>query len=193
MPKRRFLLPLLLLLTSCSGHEQDYRQYYSTMLVPSFSLPISAVHQKEMLNRYDGEDEESYFCNLYLLSNREEIQDFLQTPELSFTQKDMEYLRSMETGQEIFLCLYQVPPFYDSHLRYSIQTTDEDGNLVAMTDNFFFYPSRPSISYLFLDLVPSRRDSVGISCALYLFNKDRNESLSPENVRPILLADDYER
>ena len=186
MPKRNFLLPLLLLLTSCASPEQSYRQYYSTMLVPSFSLPMESIQQKEMLNRFDEESSGKYFCNLYLLRNREEIQQFLSLPGLSYTEKDMEYLRNWKAEQEIFLCLYQVPPFCDPYLRYSIQTTDKEGNLVAMTDNFFYFSSRPSISYLYLDLIPSSRGSLSLSCAFYLFNKDTNPSLTAESVRPIL-------
>ena len=186
MKKKRLFLPLFLLLSSCDAPVREYRRYFSTMTVPSFALPFGAIDEREMINRYDEEGTDAFFCNLYILRSSRDVREFLQVPGLSYTAEDEKRLEDLSGDQMALLCLYQVPPFYAPYLRYSIQTMDEEGNLIAVTDNFFSLAPRPEINYLFLDLIPSQRETAMVSSALYVFDESRGENLDPDTIRVFL-------
>lgn len=213
MSKRRYLLLLsALLLSSCA--QGSYRQYFGNMELVSFSLPYSEIDEKAIVSddwkeaveeerRQEIQNtpssssthshvvprdpvlEKTYYAEIFVLSTQTQLDAFFSLESLSFTKEDRKEYGFMP--QDIFyvVVISQIPEGYESFKRENVQSTDEDGNMVIISDNFYSFANRPEINYFFIDLrhAPDRKEHV----FSFLFEVPRQylENISETTIRPI--------
>lgn len=178
------LLPLLL---SCSNTGTSYKRFYGNETVLENGPAFSALDGKSVLqNSFTSEIEESYCYTSFLASSDSDWQSFYSTNGFSPSEEDRASL-SLKEGEQEMLFFVQIPQGSLAFKRNPIQTKEPGKTERLATSSFYTYQSRPTMSFLFVDVLP--REEVTspyvFSFSVKIFS-DMQEILSKTSLRLIL-------
>ena len=209
MSKRRYLLLLPFLLLSSCSHEA-FRQYFGNMEEVSFSLPFSDIDQKEIVsedwkNAIEAEREQentapsgnnplppkdpvlekTYYADIFVLSTQTELDSFFAQDGLIATEEEKKEYCFMPSDLFYVIVLAQIPEGYESFKRENIQSTDDKGNMIIISDNFYSFSSRPEINYFFIDLKYDTEKKEHVSAFLFEVSRKYLSTISSTTIRPV--------
>ena len=83
------------------------------------------------------------------------------------------------------IVLAQIPEGYESFKRENIQSTDDKGNMIIISDNFYSFSSRPEINYFFIDLKYDTEKKEHVSAFLFEVSRKYLSTISSTTIRPV--------
>ncbi len=152
-------------------------------MVSSFSIAKDNISQKKVQSEnIDGE----YYSNMYFLSSQKEVNDFYSNENYSISASEKETNRKLKETLMLVYFIMDIPKGYKAYKRDNIQGELVDQGLTLLTDNFYYYASKPNVFYCMLDL---KEDSSitedGIYSFYYLTSRKYQDLLSLDSVRII--------
>jgi hypothetical protein len=188
------ILFALSLLFSCQSKAGAcYQCFYGNMEVSSVKLPYETIRQKPLQKNFTDKATENtvYYADIFVLNEQQDVDDFFKVSGLSVDPKEYETRKTLPEGAMDLYVIAQIPEGYQAYKRYNKQHTDTSGATVLWTENFFYYVSRPEISYCEIDI---RKDSTVLSPSVftlyYRLPSSDSSQLTSSSIRPIL-TDSY--
>jgi hypothetical protein len=185
------ILGLSTLLFSCSSltGSDVYRCFYGNAIETKTTLSYQAITQKELQNNlkdYSGKDTFSFsyaFCK-----TQAEVTQFLQTTsglQVDPAEAKNDFVLAADNG---FLFAYaQIPEGYHAFKRNNQQESQSDGSEILVTESFFYYGKRPSISYLYFDVLEDPTIlQPSVFAVVYRINGTYLKNLDTTGIRGIL-------
>lgn len=185
--KKKFSLSLLALslLFGCgqSVETNTYRCFLGKMMVSSFSITKNNIVQKKVQSEdIDG----TYYANMYFLSSQKDVNDFYSNEDYSISSSEKETNRKLKETLMLVYFIMDIPKGYKAYKRDNVQGELVDQGLTLLTDNFYYYASKPNTFYCMLDL---KEDSSitedGIYSFYYLTSRKYQDLLSLDSIRII--------
>lgn len=185
--KKKILLSVLSLslLSGCgqSVEKNTYRCFLGKMMVSSFALPEEEINQKKI----QSEDMEgNYYANMYFLTSQNEVNEFYSNLEHTFTSSEKDTNRKLKETLMLVYFIMDIPKGYKAYKRNNIQGELVDQGLTLLTDNFYYYASKPDVFYCMTDL--KKDDSItenGVYSFYYLTSRQYKDLLSVDSIRII--------
>ncbi len=186
MKKKIFLSLLALSLLSGCGQSVEtntYRCFLGKMMVSSFSIAKDNIVQKKVQSEdIDG----TYYANMYFLSSQKDVNDFYSNEDYSISSSEKETNRKLKETLMLVYFIMDIPKGHKAYKRDNVQGELVDQGLTLLTDNFYYYASKPNTFYCMLDL---KEDSSitedGIYSFYYLTSRKYQDLLSLDSIRII--------
>lgn len=175
----------LTLLSGCgqSVETNTYRCYLGKMMVSSFSMPEEDINEKKIQKEnISGE----YYANMYFLPSQDDVNKFYSNQDFSISATEKETNRKLKETMMLVYFIMDIPKGYKAYKRDNIQGELVDQGLTLLTDNFYYYASKPTIFYCMLDL--KKDDSIteqGIYSFYYQTSRKYKDLLSLDSIRII--------
>lgn len=179
--KPLYLLFLPFVLTSCEKSRSCYQCLLGNMVFAHLEMNYAAISSKKIVWN-QNKTEMDYYANIYVASSQAELNTFYQeTPFLSNPENEN---RILPEGSMEMIFFAQIPAGYAPFKRNNIPYQEESGDIVMVTDNFYFYQSHPQIIYSFIDLkIDSSVKEPSVFSYYYLISDTYKVQMKPENVR----------
>lgn len=181
--KSKFLLLFLSFITGCSTsiENNSYLCYLGKMMVSSFNLPIEEINEKQIqAEEIKGE----YYANLYFLTSQEKVYDFYKKEKEHIQEKEIKTNERLSDSLMIVYFILTTPKGYKAYKRDNIQGTLVDQGQTLLTDNFYYYASKPDIFYCQIDLKEdSSINQIGTYSFYYKTSRKYKNLLSKDTIR----------
>ena len=175
-------------LFSCKSslNNNCYQCYIGNMIVSSFTLPYASISDKTCLVKTKDEElnKKPFYYNSYVINTERELSSFYSLSGVSVDTKEITDNEPLVKDKMIVYIISQIPAGYR---RDNIQQTGNDGKVVLITDNFYYYASRPEISYCNIDLKKDDTVTANYSYSFYYSLYDEYSSIiKDDSIRVIL-------
>ncbi len=152
-------------------------------MVSSFSIAKDNIVQKKVQSEdIDG----TYYANMYFLSSQKDVNDFYSNEDYSISSSEKETNRKLKETLMLVYFIMDIPKGHKAYKRDNVQGELVDQGLTLLTDNFYYYASKPNTFYCMLDL---KEDSSitedGIYSFYYLTSRKYQDLLSLDSIRII--------
>lgn len=152
-------------------------------MVSSFSMPEEDINEKKIQKEnISGE----YYANMYFLSSQDDVNKFYSNQDFSISATEKETNRKLKETMMLVYFIMDIPKGYKAYKRNNIQGELVDQGLTLLTDNFYYYASKPTIFYCMLDL--KKDDSIteqGIYSFYYQTSRKYKDLLNLDSIRII--------
>lgn len=182
---KTLLISLASLLVSCgkSVEKNCYQCFLGNMIVSSFDLAESEIEDKKIQNEVTSSDNE-YYANIYLLKTQEDVDEFFKTNTANIDMKEIHEYRALPENMMMTYFIAEVPEGYKAYKRSNIQGELMDQGLILLTDNFYYYASKPDIFYCQIDLKPEPvNTSITTFSFFYYMSSRYSDVIKSENIR----------
>lgn len=117
----------------------------------SYDSPVYTT--KIIIDKVTKEKETSHYGEIIPLTSRKEAIEFFSTKGYSFNNKEIEKNISFQEDEMLVYFFVQIPKGYEAFKRNNIQgILPNEKDQILLTDNFYFYGSRPNIFYCNIDI-----------------------------------------
>ena len=176
----------LALLFGCQNgtKDQTYILYYGNMITSSIRLRYDAITDKT-IQCENTDIPNSYHANFYVLSDAKSIQTFFATSGLTIDAGEKSSLSVPSKNTMTIIAIAQIPSGYTPFKRNNVQKTLKDGTVQMITDNFYSYTYRPTLSFLEFDI---RKDDASTAASVfsvvYSVSSSYKSDLIATSIRP---------
>ena len=185
--KKKYLILSLfpLLLSSCqNSSKQCYRCSMGYMLTSTFSLPYSLILNHQIQKEsYPEITVESYYSNLYVLTNQEAVDDFYSRYHENISSEEIHKNQTLPNGKIYLYAISDVPKGYLAYKRDNTQDNSE-GEIQLVTDNLYYYADNPNLYYLSIDI--KKNESItddGVFSFFFILPDTYKEKLNEDRIR----------
>ncbi len=178
-------------LFSCKSslNNNCYQCYIGNMIVSSFTMPYAKISDHPCLVKTKDEEinSKAFYYNTYVINTERELTSFYSLSGVSVDTKEITDNNPLTADKMIVYIISQIPAGYKAYKRDNIQQTGNDGKVVLITDNFYYYASRPEISYCNIDLKKDDtvKDDYSYSFYYSLYT-DYSSIIKEDSIRVIL-------
>lgn len=186
MKKNLFLsLALGRSLASCTTKTKAacYQCYYGSRRVSNARPAFETIHEKELNRNLKDTALDSYYFSVSSFSDQHDYLSFQQTRIWKNHQPDK---IDFAPNTMVLYFFVQIPNGYRAFKRNNIQALNTDGDKVLLTDNFFFYRSRPELSICYIDVVKDEEASENVFSFYYTLPVSFKSQRKAENIRAFL-------
>lgn len=185
--KKKTILSLLsvLFMTGCGSNieENTYRCYLGKMMVSTFSMANNDIDHKKIQAE---EIDDACYTNMYFLKSQKELDDFYSNPDYTISQTEKDTNRKLKETMMLVYFIMDTPKGYRAYKRDNMQGVLKDQGLTLLTDNFYYYASKPDIFFCQIDL---KEDSSITKSGTYSFyyqtSRKYADYLSEDSIRVI--------
>lgn len=112
-----------------------------------------AYTTKIIIDKVTEEKNTSHYGEIIPLTSQKEAIDFFSTKGYSFSNKEIEKNTVFQEDEILVYFFVQIPKGYEAFKRNNIQgILPNEKDQILLTDNFYFYGSRPDIFYCNIDI-----------------------------------------
>ena len=186
MKKNLFLcLSLTRRMTSCTKEEKTacYQCYYGNRIVSKAAPAFDSIEGKELERDIKNAAFDSYYFSVTAITSEQDKLSFESHRIWKDNQKDN---RELPNGYRALYFFVQIPNGYRAFKRNNIQSQNPKGDLVLLTDNFYYYRSRPELSICYIDVVQDSEAAENVFSFYYLLPIRFQEIRKIENIRAFL-------
>lgn len=151
------------------------------MVVSTMKMNYNALTEKPITWNQNDTDFD-YFANVFTVTTQEELTAF-QTETPFFENPNKENL-TLSAGNMEVLVFAQIPAGYTAYKRDNVQFEKDDGKIVMVTDNFYFYQSRPELVYSFIDIKKDKESKEpSVFSYYYVISDEYKSQMKVDNIR----------
>lgn len=145
--KKRNIIILSFLLSSCNGNYRGYKNYIGNMYVSDAKKDFSTINSKKINDKYDLGD---YYVDVYSfdIDNKE---DFFKESDIEFSDSEIKKFDGYKDYDVVYF-FTQIPSGYQAYKRDNVQGYLYIDEQTLLTDNFYYFISR-EIYYCDIDIV----------------------------------------
>jgi len=152
-------------------------------------MPYAKISDHPCLVKTKDEEinSKAFYYNTYVINTERELTSFYSLSGVSVDTKEITDNNPLTADKMIVYIISQIPAGYKAYKRDNIQQTGNDGKVVLITDNFYYYASRPEISYCNIDLKKDDtvKDDYSYSFYYSLYT-DYSSIIKEDSIRVIL-------
>lgn len=183
-PKKTVLFLLTLSLSSCTYIRSGcFQCFYGNMIVSSCSMEYGYIKEKQVEVSHE-DPEEKYYFNVFPITSQEQLNDFyLNTPSLIYDQSERDRYGTLPEDSMYLFFFVQIPQGYDAYKPNNKQKTTPEGTIM-ITENFYYYESRPEISYSLVNLKENKeKENTSVFSYFYIVDSQYQDRLKIDNLR----------
>lgn len=153
------------------------------MVVSSFTLDKEEINHKTIQSEKIDE-ENKYHFNMYFIEDQSALDEFYENEGSSIDDIEKKKYKTLDDNLSAVYFILDTPIGYQAYKRDNIQAEIKDQGLIMVTDNFYYYASKPSIFYCVIDLKEdSDITNQGTYSFFYLVSRKYSDKIKEENVR----------
>ena len=185
--KKNLFLSLILArgLSSCTNKTMVacYQCYYGSRRVSNARPSFGSIQEKKLNRNLKDTALDSYYFSVKSFTDQHDYLSFQQKRNWKEHTPDK---IDFSPNTRVLYFFAQIPSGYRAYKRNNIQALNRNGEKVLLTDNFFFYRSRPELSICYIDVVKDKETSENVFSFYYTLPIRYKDQRKTENIRAFL-------